>query len=47
MIQATPHDIEQDLSLEALEILQELEEGLATTSFQDSREKSMSELLAE
>jgi hypothetical protein len=47
MIHTTPHDTEQDLLLKALDILKELKEELVTTSFQDSREKSMAEVLAE
>ena len=46
MTHATPQ-IQQDLCLEALEILKELKEELANISFQSSRDKSMAELLAE
>ena len=47
MIRATPHETQQDLCLKVLEALKELKEELATTSFQNSREKSIAELLAE
>ena len=47
MSQATPLVTAQDILIETLEILKDLKEELATTSFRDSREKSMAELLAE